>query len=190
MKKTLKNHPLTQRKAKKSWEKKRKPSATKFTPRKKLKLLEEPAALHLAPEEVEGLADPIQEKIDQPITKMVTAQTAMRSEFEAQFAELRSMVEKAAQSSLTTPNKSESGVSRPETSKPGKTRIVKIQLTMISLPIGVKVADVGPIKIDLMCIPPKTLNLVQREVAAELQEREQVTYQANEELRKIARELR
>ena len=53
-------------------------------------------ALHLAPEEVEGLTARIQEKIDQPITKMVTAQTAMRSVFEAQFAELRSMVEKVA----------------------------------------------------------------------------------------------
>ena len=52
---------------------KRKPSSTKLAPRKKLKLLEEPAALHLAPEEVEGLAARIQEKIDQPITKMVTA---------------------------------------------------------------------------------------------------------------------
>jgi len=34
------------------------------------------------------------------------------------------------------------------------------------------------------------LNLVQREVTAELQEREQVMYQANEELWKIAREMR
>ena len=107
---------------------------------------------------------------------MVTAQTAMRSVFEAQFAELRSMVEKVAQSSLTTPSRAESGISRLETSKVGKTRIVKIQPTMISLPTGVEVADVGPIEIDLACIPLKTLNLVQREVAAELQEREQVTY--------------
>ena len=83
----------------------------KLAPRKKLKLLEEPATLHLAPEEVEGLAARIQEKIDQPITKMVTAQTTMRSIFEAQFAKLRSMVEKAAQSSLTTPSRLESGVS-------------------------------------------------------------------------------
>ena len=43
---------------------KRKPSAMKLTPRKKLKLLEEPAALYLAPEEFEGLAAYIQEKID------------------------------------------------------------------------------------------------------------------------------
>ena len=68
----------------------------KLAPRKKLKLLEEPAALHLAPEEVEGLAARIQEKIDQPITKMVTVQTTMRSEFEAQFTELRSIVQKVA----------------------------------------------------------------------------------------------
>ena len=105
---------------------KRNPSATKLAPRKKLKLLEEPAALHLAPEEVEGLAAHIQEKIDQPITKMVTAQTAMRSVFEAQFVELRSMVEKAAHSSLTMPSRSESDASRLETSKAGKSRIVKI----------------------------------------------------------------
>ena len=107
---------------------------------------------------------------------MVTAQTAMRSIFEAQFVELRSMVEKVAQSSLTTPSRAESGVSRPETSKAGKTRIVKIQPTMISLPTGVKDADVGPIEIDLARVPLKTLNLVQREVTAELQEREQATY--------------
>ena len=169
---------------------KRKPSATKLAPRKKLRLLDEPAALHLASEEVEGLVARIQEKIDQPITKMVTAQTAMRSIFQAQFIELRSMVEKVAQSSLTTPSRSESGVSHPETSKPGKTRIVKIQPTMISLPTGVKVIDVGPIDIDLARIPLKTLNLVQREVATELQEREQATYQANEELRKTTRELK
>ena len=43
---------------------KRKPSATKLAPRKKLKLLEDPMALHLTPEEVEGLAAHIQEKID------------------------------------------------------------------------------------------------------------------------------
>ena len=61
---------------------------------------------------------------------------------------------------------------------------------MISLLTRVKVADVGPIEIDLARIPLKTLNLVQREVTAELQEREQATYQANEELRKTARELR
>ena len=61
---------------------------------------------------------------------------------------------------------------------------------MISLPMGVEVADVGPIEIDLACVPLKTLNLVQREVAVELQEREQATYQANEELWNIARELR
>ena len=61
---------------------------------------------------------------------------------------------------------------------------------MISLPTGVEVADVGPIEIDLARAPLKTLNLVQREVALELQEREQATYQANQELRKIARELR
>ena len=82
------------------------------------------------------------------------------------------MVKKAAQSSLTTPSRSKSGISRPETSKAGKTRIVKIQPTIISLPTGVKVVDVGPIEIDLARIPLKTLNLVQREVAAELQERE------------------
>lgn len=75
-------------------------------------------------------------------------------------------------------------------SKPGKTRIVKIQPTMISLPTGVEVANVGPIEIDFAHIPLKTLNLVQREVTAELQEREQATYQANEELRKTTRELR
>ena len=62
---------------------------------------------------------------------MVTAQTAMRSVFEAQFAKLRSMVKKAAQSSLTMPSRSESGASHPETSKAIKTRIVKIQPTMI-----------------------------------------------------------
>ena len=95
----------------------------------------------------------------------------MRSVFEAQFVELRNMVEKAAQSSLTTPSRSESGVSRLETLKAGKNRIVKIEPTMISLPMGVKVADVGPIEIDLARIPLKTLNLVQREVTAELQER-------------------
>ena len=82
------------------------------------------------------------------------------------------MVEKAVQSSLTTPSRLESGVSRPKASKPGKTRIVKIQQTMISLPTGVKVADIGPIEIDLGHIPLKTLNLAQREVIAELQERE------------------
>ena len=53
-------------------------------------------------------------------------------------------------------------------SKAGKTRIVKIQPTMISLPTGVEVADVGPIEIDLARIPLKTFNLVQREVAAKL----------------------
>ena len=100
------------------------------------------------------------------------------------------MVEKATQSSLTTPSRSENGVLRPETSKLGKTRIVKIHPTMISLPMGVEFADVGPIEIDLARIPLKTLNLVQREVAAELQEREQATYQANKELRKMARQLR
>ena len=61
---------------------------------------------------------------------------------------------------------------------------------MISLPTGIKVVDVGPIEIDLTHIPLKTLNLVQREVVAELQEREQVTYQVNEELWKTSRELR
>ena len=61
---------------------------------------------------------------------------------------------------------------------------------MISLPTGVEVADIGPIEIDLVHVPLKTLNLVQREVAAKLQEREEVTYQANEELWKTARELR
>ena len=61
---------------------------------------------------------------------------------------------------------------------------------MISLPTRVEVADVGPIEIDLACIPLKTLNLVQREVTAELQEREQVTYQENEEPRKTTKELR
>ena len=61
---------------------------------------------------------------------------------------------------------------------------------MILLPTGVEVADVGPIEIDLARIPLKTLNLVQREVVVELQEREQVTYQANEELQKTTRELR
>ena len=86
------------------------------------------------------------------------------------------MVEKAAWSSLTMPSRSESGASCQETSKAGKSRIVQIQPTMISLPTGVEVADVGPIEIDLAHIPLKTLNLVQREVAAELQEREQVTY--------------
>ena len=121
---------------------------------------------------------------------MVTAQTAMRSIFEAQFTELRSMVKKAVQSSLTTPSRSKSGVSCPETSKPGKIRIVKIQPIMISLPMGVEVADIGPIEIDLARIPLKTLNLVQREVVVELQEREQATYQANEELWKMARELK
>ena len=121
---------------------------------------------------------------------MVTAQTMMRSVFEAQFTEPRSMVEKVAQSSLTTPSRSESGISHPETLKLGKTRIVKIQPTMISLPTGVEVADIGPIEIDLACIPLKPLNLIQREVAVELQEREQATYQVNEELQKIAIELR
>ena len=100
------------------------------------------------------------------------------------------MVEKAVRSSLTMPSRSESGASHPETSKAGKSRIVQIQPTMISLPTGVEVVDVGPIEIDLVRLPLKTLNLVQREVAAELQEREQAMYQANEELRKTARELR
>ena len=50
--------------------------------------------------------------------------------------------------------------------------------------MGVEVADVGPIEIDLARVPLKKLNLVQREVTTELQEREQATYQANEELRK------
>ena len=86
---------------------------------------------------------------------MVTAQTAMRSIFEAQFAELRSMVEKVAQSSLTMPSRSESGASCPETSKVGKSRIVTIQPMMISLPTGVEVADVGPIEIDLVHVPLK-----------------------------------
>ena len=53
---------------------------------------------------------------------------------------------------------------------------------MIPLPMGVEVVDVGSIEIDLARIPLKTLNLVQREVTAELQEREQVMYEANEEL--------
>ena len=35
---------------------KRKPGATKLVPRKNLRLLEEPVALHLTPEDVEGLA--------------------------------------------------------------------------------------------------------------------------------------
>ena len=61
---------------------------------------------------------------------------------------------------------------------------------MISLPTGGEVVDVGPIEIDLARVPLEILNLVQREVTAKLQEREQVMYQANEELRKIARELR
>ena len=43
---------------------KRKPRAMKLAPRKKVKLLEEPMALHLAPEEVEGLVAHIQEKIN------------------------------------------------------------------------------------------------------------------------------
>lgn len=64
---------------------KRKLTAMKLAPRKKLRLLEEPAALHLTPEEVEGLVARIQERINQHITKMVTAQIAMRSVFEAQF---------------------------------------------------------------------------------------------------------
>lgn len=105
---------------------KKKPGATKLAPRKKLRLLEEPTTLHLALEEVEGLAARIQERIDQPITKMVTAQTAMRSVFKAQFVELRSMVEKVVRSFLTTPSRSESGASCPETSKAGKSRIVQI----------------------------------------------------------------
>jgi len=73
----------------------------------------------------------------------------MRSVFKAQFAELRSMVEKAARSSLTTPSRSESGASRLETSRAGKSKIVQIQPMMISLPMGVEVVDVGPIEIDL-----------------------------------------
>lgn len=100
------------------------------------------------------------------------------------------MVEKETRSSLTMPSRSESGASCPETSKVGKSRIVQIQPTMISLPTGVEVANVGPIEIDLARVPLKTLNLIQREVTAELQEREQATYQANEELRKTARALR
>lgn len=175
--------PVDLEKGKEKLGEKRKPSATKLTPRKNLKLIEEPTALQLALEEVEGLAARIQEKIDQPITKMVTAQTSMRSKFKAQFVELRSIVQKAVQSSLTTPSRAESGVSHLETSKEGKTKIVMIQPTMISLPTGVEVVDVGPIEIDLARIPLKTLNLVQREVATELQEREKVTYQVNEELR-------
>ena len=99
---------------------------------------------------------------------MVTAQTVMRRVFEARFTELRSMVEKAAQSSLTMPSRSKSGASRPETSRAGKSRIVQIQPMMISLPTRVEVAEVGPIEIDLVHVPLKTLNLVQREVAAEL----------------------
>ena len=104
--------PLDPEKGKEKSGNKRKPGTTKLASRKKLRLLEEPMALHLAPKEVEGLATRIQERIDQPITKMVTTQTAMRSVFEAQFVELRSMVEKAARSSLTTPSRSESGTSR------------------------------------------------------------------------------
>ena len=169
---------------------KRMPGTTKLAPRKKLRLLEEPAALHLVLEEVEGLIARIQERIDQPITKMLTTQTAIRSVFEAQFAELRSMVEKVAQSSLTTPSRSESGTSHPKTSKAGKSRIVQIHPMMISLPTRVEVADLGPIEIDLARVPLKTLNLVQREVVVELQERKQGTYQANEELRKTTKELR
>ena len=61
---------------------------------------------------------------------------------------------------------------------------------MISLPIGVEVADVGSIEIDLARVPLKTLNLVQREVITELQEREQATYQENKELWKTTKELR
>ena len=61
-------------------------------------------------------------------------------------------------------------------SKADKSRIVKIQPMMISLPTRVEVADVGPIEIDLTHVPLKTLNLVQREVTTELQEREQATY--------------
>lgn len=44
----------------------------KLASRKKLRLLEEPTTLHLVPEEVEGLVGCIQERIDQPFTKMVT----------------------------------------------------------------------------------------------------------------------
>ena len=83
LKKDPEEPPLDPEKGKEKLGDKRKPSATKIAPRKKLKLLEEPVTLHLAPKEVEGLAARIQEKIDQPITKMVTAQTAMRSVFEA-----------------------------------------------------------------------------------------------------------
>ena len=43
---------------------KRKPGATKLAPRKMLRLSEEPAALHLAPEDVEGLVACIQERIN------------------------------------------------------------------------------------------------------------------------------
>ena len=100
----------------------------------------------------------------------------MRSIFNAQFVELRSMVEKAARSSLTTPSREESGALCLEMSKVGKSRIIQIQPTMISLPTGVEVANVGPIEIDLARVPLKTLNLVQREVIVELQEREQATY--------------
>ena len=100
------------------------------------------------------------------------------------------MVEKAVRSSLTMPSRSESGASHPETSKAGKSRIVQIQPTMISLPTGVEVADVGPIEIDLARVPLEILNLVQREVTAKLQEREQVMYQENEELQKTTIELR
>ena len=56
--------------------------------------------------------------------------------------------------------------------------------------MGVEIVDIGPIEIDLARVPLKTLNLVQREVVVELQEREQVTYQENEELWKTVRELR
>ena len=139
---------------------KRKPGAMTLAPRKNIRLLEEPATLHLQPEEVEGLAARIQERIDQPITKIVTAQTAMRSVFEAQFVELRSMVEKSARSSLTMPSRLESGALHPKTSKVSKSRIVQIQPMTMSLPTGVEVVDAGPMEIDLVHVPLKTLNLV------------------------------
>ena len=61
--KDSKEPPPDPKKGKEKLGDKRKPSATKLAPRKKLKMLEEPAALHLTPEEVEGLAACIQEKI-------------------------------------------------------------------------------------------------------------------------------
>lgn len=175
-KKEKEKEKIGEKKKKEHTGEKRKASQEESMPRKrqKRKAHKLPTDARLGSVDYDNIATYVQDTLEGSMTAIVSLQTEMKSVLDMEIAELKTLLEQTTQ--ILTATTRTSGTPWGGSIAQGRTRFFCILPTIVRLPLGSPIEQIGFIKVDLAGIPTDALQMVQVQVREELRDRELVTY--------------